>query len=296
MDNSPDSETDAQPKRMISSNELDSIQKDLKAAIQNHAALGIKAKQFPDDKSIRVELDGLAEKIMVLNDKQKEVVNKIRQLSNATKQNKQEAPAILSKVSIMSRRPNVSRSPSILSPAKSPNRNLPSPKVQIASNFPAQHKPRKSELKPRCHSPPIKVPSFQPSTPPSPATPPINRSPSITPSKKAKMYNAPKVRSVEKRTSPPPDNTMEHEEPVYPFSNGWLSSEKNPEKSAELQFMWSLKLVPIAQAEEMRKRRSERKRRSTANPQFSYSNSAGGDRFRGRKYYSVIKAVKPLKY
>lgn len=54
---------------------------------------------------------------------------------------------------------------------------------------------------------------------------------------------------MEKRSSPRPDSPAENEEQPFPFSNGWLNSEKNPEKNAELQFMWSLKLVPIAQAE-----------------------------------------------
>ncbi|XP_013396066.1 PHD finger protein 21A isoform X2 [Lingula anatina] len=265
--------------------DLDSIQRLLKLVIQRHQVVVSQMKNDPQNVDLQKQLHELQAEIQKLSQQQRAVVQQLRKelvnkqsmsdslnkqsmVKEGLQQNKQIPKKAPSSTSSCSTASTVAKKP--VGQAKAFQRNPSSTTTGLTSkngNSPQRGKSSPTTVKvspPRGKSPPIRVPQYTPHRPSILQGRPTLFSGSTTTAAKPASTNNAQVPPVKRATTEP---GSDHKRRV-PIDTKSLS----PEQRQKVEYMASLELITQDTLKELQNRRSERKRRSTANPQFSYGN------------------------
>ncbi|XP_022309941.1 PHD finger protein 21A-like [Crassostrea virginica] len=270
---------------MVSQSDLDEIQAQLKISIQNHQALVTSMKDEPQNAELKRKLHELQKEILILSEKQKGIVQRLR-------------------TDIVNRKPNQH------APKKSPA------KSQEPTPQPAHIMPRPIQPRPIQPAPPMQpvvlrqpVQPIQPKpvnenapptqnsgvgAPQKPGSPPIRvptyHRPSILQGSKSPISKSHHTTSSFVRKLSDADNRELTKQPE--------KKQVSLEEKEKMAFIAALDLVTQETLKELQNRRYERKRRTTANPLYNFeperkrpqslmltsstSNPPNGKRGRGR--------------
>lgn len=233
--------------------DLNQIQSQLKSAIQNHQILVSKLKLNPQDMGLKKQLHNAQRDIIEMSEKQKLIVQRLkteiveRQPSTSAQQTSLTAQPPMA-VHAITPQPPMTCQPTDLSKKSAPRVE---PK---GASSPPSFKPDIENKPPKSASPPIRVPEY-----------PRNR-PSML---KGNTSYRPQVSNVGVAQG----TKRSYSETLYACRDIRKSVEKkqvNPEEKKKLEFMAVIDLITPDTLKEMQGRRTERKRRSTYNPNFSY--------------------------
>ncbi|KAI0228293.1 PHD finger protein 21A [Lamellibrachia satsuma] len=239
--------------------DLDRIQAQLKVAIQSHQLLVSKMKNDPQNFALKEQLHNLQTEITSLSERQKSVVQLLRK-ELVTKKGLQIPTQRVAPHSASHNNNNNDLSKP--SPAHQNQQQMRTIALDGSHNnvSSALHQKKVAQLinkKPqqpvtRCSSPPIRVPQYSIRRPPTRIMECTNKwtsqnsSMPLSPIRKPDFDATNLKKSINKKTV-------------------------NPDERKKLEYMASLHLVTPDTLKELQNKRSERKRRSTANPQFSYN-------------------------
>lgn len=239
--------------------DLDRIQAQLKVAIQSHQLLVSKMKNDPQNFALKEQLHNLQTEITSLSERQKSVVQLLRK-ELVTKKGLQIPTQRVAPHSASHNNNNNDLSKP--SPAHQNQQQMRTIALDGSHNnvSSALHQKKVAQLinkksqQPvtRCSSPPIRVPQYSIRRPPTRIMECTNKwtsqnsSMPLSPIRKPDFDATNLKKSINKKAV-------------------------NPDERKKLEYMASLHLVTPDTLKELQNKRSERKRRSTANPQFSYN-------------------------
>ncbi|KAL5007219.1 hypothetical protein ScPMuIL_016025 [Solemya velum] len=221
--------------------DLNAIQTKLKTAIQSHQLLVLKIKSDPQDVTLKKQLHDLQKEITGLSEKQKVIVQTLRRELVSRQENTDPAPR--------TEQPPTQQPTQVSSPLQPTDLSVKSQSnIPTATGIPtvpaivSKAPSPKSEL--RSTSPPIKVPKY-------PGNKILHSRTQIGSSNVSykRTLSDTDLRDIKKA----------------------VGEKKNSDEKMKLTFMASLDLVTQGALKDLQSRRTERKRRSTANPQFSYN-------------------------
>lgn len=232
--------------------DLDQIQQQLKCAIQNHQVLVAKMKLNPQDMGLKKQLHNIQREIIEMSEKQKLIVQKLRTelverqpTVSSLQTSKPLQPPVA--VHAITRQPQVTCQPTDLS-----KKSLPPIEPKSASS-PPKSQPDIENKPPKTASPPIRVPEY-----------PRNR-PSMLGGNALYKSQVPSTGVSQGTKRSYSDTTVSRD-----IRKSVEKKQVTPEEKKKLEFMATLDLVTPDTLKEMQGRRTERKRRSTYNPNFSY--------------------------
>ncbi|ESO91776.1 hypothetical protein LOTGIDRAFT_233351 [Lottia gigantea] len=268
----------------MSQGDLDLIQTKLKLAIQNHQTLVSKLKSDPKNQIMKNKLRELQVEIMHLSERQKLAVQNLRkEIVQKQPVTKSINTGVQQYVSIAPQPVNINTgTTTLLNTTTTPVNFVTIPTAHIQKTLPQpvvssncsvndlklnQQKINNNNIINRSSSPPIRVPHYQ-----------MNN--------KSSLIIQNKVQCNDKNnrvTDKPNSNEMKK-----PFDKKPV----NLEEKLKIQFMAALDLVTPETLKELQCKRTERKRRSTANPQFSYIEPEKRQRVAGYMINNIPTIVK----
>lgn len=234
--------------------DLDQIQLQLKSAIQNHQILVSKLKLSPQDMGLKKQLHNIQGEIIEMSEKQKLIVQKL-------------------KSDLVERQPSVSTQPTskpvqppVSVHAITPQSQMTCQPTDLSKKSHAHTEPKSASSPPHCKpdienkppktaSPPIRVPEY-----------PRNRPSMLKGNTSYKSQVASASAGVTQGTKRSYSETVVYRDIRRSVEKKHVS----PEEKKKLEFMATIDLVTPDTLKEMQGRRTERKRRSTYNPNFSY--------------------------
>uniref|UniRef100_T1IXW0 PHD-type domain-containing protein n=1 Tax=Strigamia maritima TaxID=126957 RepID=T1IXW0_STRMM len=276
--------------------ELQNLQQQLKVAIQSHQILVSKMKADPQNASLQRQLHELQAEIMALSDKQKQVVQQLRkeiEIKHQTNSHHvqrevnhdhlsttplslvktsdlftiKQVPVTVASTLVSKMTANEQNKPIYLTTSPKNNVTIDTSGVVAALNLtPAIRVPQYPPpcLRPTLVQPQVRLPSSSPSPT---ASARVRRASPVTTLKEEKTNNSLVI----------------------------TNSVHNKELFQKVDFMAALGLITHDTLSELQNRRSERKRRTTANPQFSYGNwELSGDK--KRKSNNYLTSPLPLNF
>ncbi|XP_033646249.1 PHD finger protein 21A-like isoform X1 [Asterias rubens] len=235
----------------MSNSDLEKLQLQLRREIQCHQILVAKMKNDPQNTEVKKQLHEQQAKITSLSEKQKKVVEQLRSELGIQKEMPGKNDQVTSTPLTTSQNLNI---PNRIT---SVNKTPPGPPRATSQHHPHQSPTTPTRMSILTNKPtilPIKVPNVacrlaQSKLPPSQSLPKESSSPT-------NLYK--------KLTALPRTTLSSHNSSKHHTHKKTLSAEEE-----KLEFMASLGLITQKTAEQLKSKRSERKRRSTANPQFS---------------------------
>ncbi|XP_077994749.1 PHD finger protein 21A-like [Glandiceps talaboti] len=260
----------------MSNTELAGLQSQLRKEIQSHQITVMKIKNDPQNPELQRLLHDHQAKIRALSDKQKKVVQQLRKELGVKKEDNGALPthtqrpfgdAIISRSSIIPSAPSAIVSPTVKSPVplivdktkQDVPKLIPSPPGQGRLTIMGSKSPSSKQLS---ISAPLKVPQLNRVLGHSNRTPTLlsQGSRGVYASILGKRSALSHRHSTDRRS--PIDNMTKTESIVS-------RTAVKPGEGKKVEFMASLGLITPQTLEEIQSKRTERKRRSTANPQFS---------------------------
>ncbi|KAL3843239.1 hypothetical protein ACJMK2_021181 [Sinanodonta woodiana] len=234
--------------------DLDHLQVQLKAAIQNHQMLVAKIKQESQNAALKGQLHDIQNEITILSEKQKILVQKLRKDLIADRENRNTPSpiAIQPKPAVPVQQNTSDVHPTDLS-LKTQVSNIQSAKTELC--LPPSEIINKSDVPRNANSPPIRVPQY------------TAHKPSILQGSKQTSFKNQVLQPGMESSS------VSHSYSDNHFRDIRKTVEKkqvSPEEKMKLEFMACIDLVTPDTLKELQSKRTERKRRSTANPQFTY--------------------------
>ncbi|XP_034249085.1 uncharacterized protein LOC117649971 [Thrips palmi] len=247
-------------------NEIRTVQSQLKTAIQNHQMIVFKLKDRPVSIKLRVQMCNIQRHIVSLGERQKKLLTQLRQELEANGGSMKMSPLqnlrpnplypqLSSKSQPIKKELINIKCESILDGYENTNNIQAKPEVPHTSR-------RKSKLVAitdlpltNGHSVPSPTPVLKENTPSS--------TPSSSPTHSSNPVKQPKQRTA--RVESIPTSSVSDES-----QDAFVNLPADPETRKKLQFMTALSLVTREVLTELKNRRTERKRRSTANPHFLY--------------------------
>ncbi|XP_071809127.1 uncharacterized protein [Asterias amurensis] len=235
----------------MSNSDLEKLQLQLRREIQCHQILVAKMKNDPQNTEVKKQLHEQQAKITSLSEKQKKVVEQLRSELGIQKEMPGKNDQVTSTPLTTSQNLNI---PNRIT---SVNKTPPGPPRVTSQHHPHQSPTTPTRMSILTNKPtilPIKVPNVacrlaQSKLPPNQSLPKESSSPT-------NLYK--------KLTALPRTTLSSHNSSKHHTHKKTLSAEEE-----KLEFMASLGLITQKTAEQLKSKRSERKRRSTANPQFS---------------------------
>ncbi|KAK3919658.1 PHD finger protein 21B [Frankliniella fusca] len=273
--------------------DIRSVQSQLKSAIQNHQMIVFKLKDRPVSIKLRVQMCNVQRHIVSLGEKQKKLLAQLRKELETTGgiMKTEQKPSV---EQLTNFKPNP-LNPLLSSKPISIKKEIDvksecsdgsdSPVVPVKSEVPQHTSRRKSKLVATPDLPILNGHSVTPSTSPSHKENTPSSTPSSSPTHSLNI-NKPQRQSsskTPKRESTQLSTTSDDSQDTY------INLPVDPEQRKKLQFMTALSLVTREVLTELQNRRTERKRRSTANPQFYYGSAP--DLKRKRTLYLANTAV-----
>ncbi|XP_070579248.1 PHD finger protein 21A-like isoform X2 [Ptychodera flava] len=257
----------------MSNTELEGLQSQLRKEIQSHQVIVMKIQNDPQNPELQRQLHEHQAKIMALSDKQKKVVQQLRKELGVKKDENDSPQNSLQKPNTDLMNPKQSVIPTGPSAIVSPTRKPPivltvdRPKMvrDVPKLIPSPPGPGRISIiqnKPTTKlgsiSAPLKVPQLNKVLGQS------NRPPPLMNQTQRSTF------SYVKRPSTPNKHTQRVSPSDLTKSDDIISkSVVKPGEGKKVEFMAALGLITPKTLEEIRSKRTERKRRSTANPQFS---------------------------
>lgn len=246
-------------------NEIRSVQSQLKSAIQNHQMIVFKLKDRPVSIKLRVQMCNVQRHIVSLGEKQKKLLTQLRQKLEA------DGVALNSMSALQNLRPNPLNSQ--VAPNQKPIKREPinikcETNLDIHENANTQVKQEVSSHSSRRKSKLVATPDLSLTNGRNSQTPVQNENtpsstPSSSPTHSPHHITLPKQRTARVESVPPSPASEESQD-------DYLNLPADPETRKKLQFMTALSLVTREVLAELQNKRTERKRRSTANPHFLY--------------------------
>ncbi|XP_048731307.1 PHD finger protein 21A-like [Ostrea edulis] len=278
---------------MMSRNDLDSIQVQLKISIQNHQALVTSMKNEPQNAELKKKLHELQKEIFILSEKQRGIVQRLRS-DIVNRQPNQQAPV---QRNTLTKSQESQPQPAHIMPRPIQPRPIqPAPPLQpIVLRQPVQAIQPKPLIENIPPSPSTGTRVSTDSAPQKPGSPPIRvptyHRPSILQGSKSPISN--KSHHVTSSFVRKPSDSDNKE-----FTKPADKKQVSQEEKEKMTFIAALDLVTQETLKEMQNRRYERKRRTTANPLYNFeperkrpqnlmlassiSNPPNGKRGRGR--------------
>lgn len=273
--------------------DIRSVQSQLKSAIQNHQMIVFKLKDRPVSIKLRVQMCNVQRHIVSLGEKQKKLLTQLRkelEITGGVIKTEQKPyvqplqsfqPNPMNQL-VSSKPVSIKKEPDFKSEGSDASDN---PAVPVKSEVVPHTSRRKSKLVATPDLPNINGRSATPSTSPSQKENTPSSTPSSSPTHSMNVIKSQKQSSnkTPKRENTQPSTTSDDSQDTY------INLPVDPEQRKKLQFMTALSLVTREVLTELQNRRTERKRRSTANPQFYYG--TGPDLKRKRPLYLANTAV-----
>ena len=254
-------------------NDIRSVQSQLKSAIQNHQMIVFKLKDRPVSIKLRVQMSHVQRHIVSLGERQKILLQQLRKELEASG-----GGTTQSLKPIQNLRPNplnplvqplnVKQEPCENKSESDENAGMKPVKPAVVSHSSR----RKSKLVATPDLPLRNGHVLTPSSSPSQKENTPSSTPSSSPPHSVNTVRQPKQRTP-KRENAVPSSASVSASASDESQDASIHLPADPELRKKLQFMTALSLVTREVLTELQNRRTERKRRSTANPQFLYGNN-----------------------
>ncbi|XP_064634749.1 PHD finger protein 21A-like isoform X3 [Lineus longissimus] len=252
----------------MSRSDLDKIQGQLRQAIQSHQMFVARMKLDPQNATVQKQLHDLQAEITSLSEKQKVIVQQLRK-DLVPKQGSENTPVVSQPSKpVASSSTSTSKPPLPVTPCTAPPMTISAKKER---HF---HKPhsRRKEMRP---SSPIRIPSY-----------PHHR-PTLLQSNKTNVlgdYTQKISTSSPVKRLPEADKFVKENIKKSPV----LKRELPLGEKQKFEFMAALDLVSPDTVKELQSKRTERKRRTTANPHFA---SGGYDSERRQAFSNYLASI-----